>query len=325
MSLLSIRNLTVSFGGTAVVQDVSFDVEAGSTVGLVGESGSGKTVTALSALGLTRTQGATVTGQVLFDGEDLTAMSEKQLSTRRGRSIGMIFQQAIRTLDPAFTVGEQIAEAVRRHEGLSRSAARARAVEMLDRVHIPRAAERAKEYPHTFSGGMCQRAMIAMALACSPRLVFADEPTTALDVTVQARILALLREIQRDTGIAIVFISHDLGVIAELAQRVVVMYAGQVVERATVEDLFLRPRHPYTSGLLGSIPAVGQGRRLISIPGVVPPPGAMPVGCRFHPRCVHEVPGLCDTTAPSLDLGDGARCLRTTELDLRGITLEAAR
>jgi oligopeptide/dipeptide ABC transporter ATP-binding protein len=237
----------------------------------------------------------------------------------------MIFQQAIRTLDPAFTVGEQIAEAVRRHEGASRSAAWTRAVEMLDRVHIPRAAERAREYPHTFSGGMCQRAMIAMALACSPKLVFADEPTTALDVTVQAKILDLLREIQRDTGIAIVFISHDLGVIAELAQSVVVMYAGQVVERATVEELFLSPRHPYTAGLINSIPAVGRGRRLVSIPGNVPAPGSMPVGCRFHPRCAHESVGLCDVTAPELETSPEAavRCLRAGELSLLGIPTPA--
>jgi peptide/nickel transport system ATP-binding protein len=324
-SLLSVRDLSVSFrgpGGWVPVTDrVSFDVEAGTTVGLVGESGSGKTVTALSAMGLTRAQGARVTGQVVFDGEDLATLSQRELSTRRGRTISMIFQQAIRTLDPAFTVGEQIAESVRRHERASRKQAWRRAVEMLERVHIPRAAERAKEYPHTFSGGMSQRVMIAMALACSPKLVFADEPTTALDVTVQARILDLLREIQRDTGIAVVFISHDLGVIAELAQQVVVMYAGQVVERAGVEELFLRPRHPYTAGLLNAIPAVGRGRRLISIPGNVPAPGAMPTGCRFHPRCPHEIVGRCDD-AP-VNLVADVRCVRSGEVTLLGIPTPA--
>jgi peptide/nickel transport system ATP-binding protein/oligopeptide transport system ATP-binding protein len=315
--LLSVRDLSVSFGGVAVTDRVSFDVEAGTTVGLVGESGSGKTVTALSAMGLTRAQGARVTGQVVFDGEDLATLNQRELSTRRGRTISMIFQQAIRTLDPAFTVGEQLAESVRRHEKVSRKEAWARAVAMLDRVHIPRAAERAREYPHTFSGGMSQRAMIAMALVCKPKLVFADEPTTALDVTVQARILDLLREIQRDTGIAVVFISHDLGVIAELAQQVVVMYAGQVVERAGVEELFLRPRHPYTAGLLNAIPAVGRGRRLISIPGNVPAPTAMPTGCRFHPRCPHGEVGRCD--AGPVDLVEDVRCVRTGEVALLGI------
>ncbi len=235
----------------------------------------------------------------------------------------MIFQQAIRTLDPAFTVGEQIAETVRRHEDVSRKAAWKRAVDMLDRVHIPRAAERAKEYPHTFSGGMCQRAMIAMALACSPELVFADEPTTALDVTVQARILDLLREIQRDTGIAIVFITHDLGVIAEVADRIVVMYAGQVVEQGGVDEIFLRPHHPYTAGLMNAIPVVGQGRRLVDIPGNVPAPGQAPAGCRFHPRCPHSQPGRCDVAVPPLEEHGGheVRCVRADEIELRGIAV----
>ena len=330
MSLLEVRDLTVAFPGrhgyNAAVEGVSFDVAAGSTVGIVGESGSGKTVTALSVLGLTRAQGARVTGQVRFDGTDLQRLNERQLSRIRGARVSMIFQQAIRTLDPAFTVGEQIAETVRRHEDVSRKEAWQRAVDMLDRVHIPRAAERAKEYPHTFSGGMCQRAMIAMALACSPQLVFADEPTTALDVTVQARILDLLREIQRDTGIAIVFITHDLGVIAEMADRIVVMYAGQVVEQGDVDEIFVRPRHPYTAGLMSAIPVVGQGRRLVDIPGNVPAPGRAPAGCRFHPRCPHHVPGRCDAAVPPLEEQNGhdVRCVRADELTLRGIAVTGA-
>ena len=327
MALMQVDNLTVSFSGKAgwvnAVEGASFEIEPGQTVGLVGESGSGKTVTALAVLGLVQGQGGRVTGHALFEGRDLVGLSERELADIRGARVSMIFQQAIRSLDPAFTVGEQIAETVRRHMGSSRKDAWKRAVEMLDRVKIPRAEARASEYPHTFSGGMCQRVMIAMALSCEPALLIADEPTTALDVTVQSHILELIREVQADTGIAVLFISHDLGVIAEMAERVVVMYAGQVVEQATVEDVFVRPRHPYTSGLLGAIPAIGQGRRLVDIPGNVPPPGYAPPGCRFHPRCPHVERGRCDTILPPLErLGDvDVRCLRATELKLPGIVV----
>ena len=236
----------------------------------------------------------------------------------------MIFQQPARSLDPAYTVGDQIAETVRRFGGVSRRDAWRQAVEMLDRVHIADAAKRAKEYPHTFSGGMCQRVMIAMALACGPSLLIADEPTTALDVTVQARILDLLRELQRDTGVAILFISHDLGVIAEMCESVLVMYAGRVVEAAPADDLYFQPKHPYTEGLLGSIPRAGKS--LISIAGNVPPMDHLPAGCRFHPRCVYAVAGRCDGAEPELAPLTGAhsaRCARVSELSLAGVEVPA--
>ncbi|HLY82339.1 MAG TPA: ABC transporter ATP-binding protein [Acidimicrobiales bacterium] len=324
--LLTVEGLTVTFpskrGPVAAVEDVSFSVGAGQTVGLVGESGSGKTVSALAVLGLTHAQGGEATGKVIFEGRDLTGLSEGQLAKVRGLRIGMIFQQPVRSLDPAFSVGEQIAETIRRHLKMSRRAAWRRAVDMLDRVGIANAAQRAHEYPHTFSGGMCQRVMIAMALSCSPSLLIADEPTTALDVTVQARILELLRDIQAETGIAILFISHDLGVIAEMCQSVVVMYAGEVVERASVEDLFVRPRHPYTGGLLAAVPKVGMRRELVAIPGNVPAPGHYPAGCRFHPRCPHAEAGRCDTAEPTLRIdtaGRSVRCVRADELALDGV------
>ncbi len=327
MALLEIEDLTVSFpskaGWVNAVERASFAIEPGQTVGLVGESGSGKTVTSLAVVGLIQAQGGRVEGHARFEGRDLVGLSERALADIRGACIGMIFQQALRSLDPAFTVGEQIAETVRRHWDVTRKQAWQRAVEMLERVHIPRAAARASEYPHTFSGGMCQRVMIAMALACEPALLIADEPTTALDVTVQSHILDLIREIQRETHIAVLFISHDLGVIAEMAERVVVMYAGQVVEQASVEDVFVRPRHPYTSGLLGAIPAVGQGRRLVDIPGNVPAPGYAPRGCRFHPRCPHAQRGRCDQVEPPIERRgvSDVRCVRADELQLPGVVV----
>ena len=331
MSLLEVEHLRVSFreqgGWSTVVDDVSFTVAAGTTTGLVGESGSGKTVTALSVLGLHRGPHVRVEGTVRFAGQDLTALGDDALSDVRGARIGMVFQQASRTLDPAFTVGGQIAETVRRHTGASRRDAWARAVEMLDKVHIPRPAERARQYPHQFSGGMAQRVVIALALSCSPELVIADEPTTALDVTVQARVLELLRELQEQTGVAIVLITHDLGVIAEMADRVAVMYAGQIVEQAAIGELFTRPRHPYSAGLMGAIPVVGQGRRLVDIPGVVPAPSALPEGCRFHPRCPHAEKGRCDTAPPPLRSAADheVRCVRAGELALRGVLVPEVR
>ncbi len=327
MALLEVDDLTVSFRGRAgwahAVEGASFSIEPGQTVGLVGESGSGKTVTSLAVLGLIQAQGGRVTGRARFEGRDLIDMSDRELADIRGARIGMIFQQAIRSLDPAFTVGEQIAETVRRHRDVTRKQAWQRAVEMLERVRIPRAAVRASEYPHTFSGGMCQRVMIAMALSCEPALLIADEPTTALDVTVQSHILDLIREIQHDTGISVLFISHDLGVIAEMADRVVVMYAGQVIEEGGIEEVFVRPRHPYTSGLLGAIPTAGQGRRLVDIPGNVPAPGYAPRGCRFHPRCEHFQPGRCDDAVPPIEQvgGHDVRCVRADELQLPGVVV----
>jgi oligopeptide/dipeptide ABC transporter ATP-binding protein len=228
----------------------------------------------------------------------------------------MIFQQPILTLNPAYTVGEHIAETVRRHRGASRRDAWARAVEMLERVRIPNAAQRAKDYPHMFSGGMCQRVMIAQALACEPDLLIADEPTTALDVTIQASVLELLRELEEETGIAVLLITHDLGVIAEMADRVVVMYAGQVVEGGDAEDVLARPRNPYTEALLSAVPTETT-ERLATVPGSIPVPGHMPAGCRFAPRCAHAVFGRCDASEPALEsVGSSrvSRCIRTREL-----------
>ncbi|WP_305092943.1 ABC transporter ATP-binding protein [Prescottella sp. R16] len=327
--LLRVRDLTVQFRSgrkdwVTAVQDVSFDVAAGESVALVGESGSGKTVSSLAVMGLTADTGGRIArGSVEFDGRDLTKLPPKQWRSLRGTGMGMIFQQPIRSLNPAYTVGDQIAESVRKHLGLDRKAAMARAVEMLELVQIPRAAERVREYPHAFSGGMCQRVMIAMVMACNPRLLIADEPTTALDVTVQETILDLLRDLQQQTGISLLFVTHDLGVVAELCERVVVMYAGEVVEDGRADDVFFRPQHPYTSGLLASIPRPGLGgdRRLTAIPGRIPAAGEWPAGCHFHDRCLHAVAGLCDTTHPALTdaTGRGVRCLRATDLELRGV------
>jgi oligopeptide/dipeptide ABC transporter ATP-binding protein len=327
-NLLDVEELTVEFPvagrWTPVVEDVAFGVSAGETVGIVGESGSGKTVTSMSIVGLVDRLGGRIrTGSIRLGGEELLGRRERDLRKVRGRDIGMIFQQPTRSLDPAFTVGDQIAETVRRHSDLGRKASRARAVELLERVHISNAARRAHDYPHTFSGGMCQRVMIAMAISCNPRLLIADEPTTALDVTVQSAILDLLREIQADSGLSILFISHDLGVIADICHRVVMMYAGHVVETATVGDLFARPRHPYTEGLLVSIPKPGTARELRSIPGSMSAPGLHPVGCRFAPRCAYAA---AECAAPTVThvLDAGRRtstCTRTDELELQGVEL----
>jgi len=330
--LLEVRDLAVEFpsasgGWTPVVQGVSFTLDQGESVALVGESGSGKTVTSLAVMGLTGVTGGRVAGgSVRFDGRELTALPEREWRRLRGPGMGMIFQQPTRSLNPAYTVGDQIAESVRRHLGLGRRAAWARAVEMLDLVQIPRAAERVHDYPHSFSGGMCQRVMIAMAMACNPRLLIADEPTTALDVTVQERILQLLRDLQEQTGVSLLFVSHDLAVVAELCQRVVVMYAGEVVEQGTAADVYFRPRHPYTAGLLASIPKPGlrAGRRLTAIPGSIPAPGSWPSGCRFHVRCPHRDPGRCDLRHPEIvPVGPSAqaRCVRADEIELSGVTV----
>ena len=330
--LLEVRDLTVEFptaGGdwVAVVQGVSFTLGQGESAALVGESGSGKTVTSLAVMGLTGVTGGRIAaGSVTFDGRELTSLPDREWRKLRGPGMGMIFQQPIRSLNPAYTVGDQIAESARRHLGLDRKQARARAIEMLELVQIPRAAERANEYPHAFSGGMCQRVMIAMAMVANPRLLIADEPTTALDVTVQERILELLRDLQRQTGVSLLFVSHDLAVVAEVSGTVVVMYAGEVVETGTAEDVFFWPQHPYTAGLLAAIPKPGlyADRRLVAIPGSIPAPGAWPAGCHFHDRCPHVEVGRCDVTHPDLVAAgatDRARCLRVDQIELQGVTV----
>ncbi len=273
--LLELRGLTVDFatddGSVRAVDGLDLALGRGRTLGLVGESGCGKSVTSLAIMGLLPSENATVGGKIVFEGRDLLAIAPHLMRDLRGARLAMIFQEPMTSLNPAYTIGDQIVEAIQRHQGLDAAAARARAIDMLKLVRIPSPDKRVDDYPHKLSGGMRQRAMIAMALACGPQLLIADEPTTALDVTIQAQILDLMRGLRRDTGTAIILITHDLGVVAEMADDVAVMYAGQIVERAPVRDLFARPEHPYTVGLLGSIPRLDEKReRLPSIEGRVP-------------------------------------------------------
>jgi peptide/nickel transport system ATP-binding protein len=328
--LLAIEHLDVAFatadGWLPVVEDVSFAVGAGEIVGLVGESGSGKTVTSLSIMGL-HGQAARVRGAIRFGERDLLKCSRDELRAIRGDEISMIFQEPMTSLNPAFTVGNQIAEAVRLHRDVSRKQAWARAVEMLDRVGIPDATRRVKSFPHEFSGGMRQRAMIAMALVNEPKLLIADEPTTALDVTIQAQILELLRSLQAEIGMSVIFVTHDLGVIADISDRVVVMYAGQVVEESPVDRLFAQPGHPYTEGLLDSMPQVAiPGESLRVIPGRVPNPDEVPTGCRFQPRCAHGAAECAGAPVMLRSLGSevSVRCVRQPGLELAGSRWSAA-
>jgi peptide/nickel transport system ATP-binding protein len=294
--LLRVEELRVEFptedGVVHAVDGVTYEVAAGRTLGIVGESGSGKTVSSLTTLGLTRAQGANVSGRILFDGDDLVALADERMRAIRGNDIAMIFQDPLSSLHPFFKVGAQLIEAVRVHQDASKQAARARAIELLGLVGIPDPRRRVDEYPHEFSGGMRQRAMIAMALANEPKLLIADEPTTALDVTVQAQILALLQRLQRELGMAIVIITHDLGVVAEMADDIAVMYAGRIVETASAKLLFAGPEHPYTWGLLKSIPSLSGTRKeqLVPIPGSPPSLINRPPGCHFHPRCPYSQP-----------------------------------
>jgi oligopeptide/dipeptide ABC transporter ATP-binding protein len=290
-AVLEVRDLHTRFntdeGEFAAVDGVSFSLEAGRTLALVGESGCGKSVTALSIMGLlAHTPGRIAGGSIRFEGRELTSLSNRQMQGLRGDGMAMIFQEPMSSLNPAFTIGNQIAEGLLRHRSISAREARAQAIAMLQRVGMPAAQQRFGEYPHQLSGGMRQRAMIAMALVCAPRLLIADEPTTALDVTIQAQILALMRALQQDGGSAILLITHDLGVVAEMADEVLVMYAGRVVERASVQRLFEQPQHPYTVGLLGSRPKpYGELSRLAAIAGQVPNPLQATAGCRFAERC----------------------------------------
>ncbi|MFJ5264133.1 ABC transporter ATP-binding protein [Streptomyces sp. NPDC088387] len=316
---LSVRDLHVHFstddGVVKAVDGLSFDVEAGRTLGIVGESGSGKSVTNLTVLGLHDRRRTAIEGEIVLDGTELLTAPERELERLRGNKMAMIFQDALASLSPYHTVGVQIAETYRKHTGASRREARARAVEMLRRVGIPQPEVRVDDYPHQFSGGMRQRAMIAMALVCDPRLLIADEPTTALDVTVQAQIMDLLRELQDEYGTAIVFITHDLGVISQMADDVLVMYAGRCVERGSRAEVLTDPQHPYTLGLLGSMPSL-RGPvdvPLAPIPGTPPSLLDPPPGCPFHPRCAfaEQVPGgRCAGERPVLNLtaGRGAAC-----------------
>jgi peptide/nickel transport system ATP-binding protein len=302
--LLDVEDLSVTFadpaGSIPAVTGVGFALERGQTLCLVGESGCGKSVTALAIMGLLPRRGASRSGRVAFAGADLLALPEARMQELRGAQLAMIFQEPMSSLNPAFTVGDQIVEAIRRHKDVPAAAARARAIEMLRRVRIPAPERRFSDYPHKLSGGMRQRVMIAMALSCDPQLLIADEPTTALDVTIQAQVLELMRALRRETGSAILLITHDLGVVAEMADEVAVMYAGQIVEQAPVHELFARPQHPYTVGLLASVPRLDRQRpTLPAIEGAVPPPNRMPPGCRFAPRCPFSE-ALCTAEMPPL-------------------------
>ena len=310
-ALLDVRALKTFFqvegGEFPAVDGISFSIDPGRTLGIVGESGCGKSVTALSIMGLVpRPPGRIAGGEILFDGVDLLRLSTAALRELRGNRISMIFQEPMTSLNPVLTVGEQITEGILRHRTMSRDAAKELAIEMLRMVHISSPEERFGDYPHRLSGGMRQRVMVAMALACKPKLLIADEPTTALDVTIQAQILDLMRTRREETGTAIILITHDLGVVAELADDVVVMYAGRIVERAAVAALFAEPQHPYTVGLLGSIPRLDiEQDRLAAIEGQVPNPLAPVTGCRFHPRCPFVIERCRHEDPPLIDLGNG--------------------
>ncbi|SKA38643.1 peptide/nickel transport system ATP-binding protein [Enhydrobacter aerosaccus] len=315
--LLELRQLAVSFatddGTVRAVDGIDLALQRGRTLGLVGESGCGKSVTSLAIMGLLPPDHSRVSGEVRFEGRDLLKETPRTLRDLRGARLAMIFQEPMTSLNPAFTIGNQIVEAIRRHSDASPAEARAKAIEMLRLVRIPSPEKRVDDYPHKLSGGQRQRVMIAMALACGPDLLIADEPTTALDVTIQAQILDLMRGLRRDTGTAIILITHDLGVVAEMADDVAVMYAGQIVERADVKELFARPEHPYTVGLLGSIPKLDRRReRLPSIEGRVPDMSRPPQGCRFADRCPFVEP-TCRAAVPALtEVAPGhlSRCRR---------------
>jgi oligopeptide/dipeptide ABC transporter ATP-binding protein len=308
--LLDLRDLKTYFftsdGVAKAVDGVSYRLHRGETLGVVGESGCGKSVTALSILRLVPDPpGRTVGGEIIFEGQDLLKLSRAEIRRIRGNEIAMIFQEPMTSLNPVFTIGNQISEAIILHQGLSKRDALAKSVEMLQKVGIPAPERRVHEYPHQLSGGMRQRAMIAMALSCNPKILLADEPTTALDVTIQAQILDLMFGLKEQLGMAIILITHNLGVVAESARRVVVMYCGKVVEEGPVVEIFKAPQHPYTQGLLQSLPrleekATGQKQRLMEIPGIVPSPYNLPTGCKFHPRCP-KAQQICKEQEPPLE------------------------
>ena len=313
-ALLRVEHLTTVFetavGAVPAVDDVSLEIREGETLGLVGESGSGKSVTALSIMRLVQPPGRIAGGRIFFKGRDLLTLGEPEMRTVRGAGIALIFQEPASALNPVFTVGAQIAETLTVHGRATRREARTRAIELLEMVRIPDPAARSRDYPHQLSGGMRQRVMIAIALACKPSLVIADEPTTALDVTIQAQILDLLREMKAALGLSLLLITHDFGVIAETADRVAVMYAGRLVEEAPVREIFHQPKHPYTRGLLASMPTGARGRRLRAIDGSVPAPGDMPPGCAFNPRCLDRFAPCTTAPPPEYRVGvdHDARC-----------------
>ena len=322
MTLLDVQGLTTAFmtgrGEITAIEEVSFSLKEGEILGIVGESGSGKSVTALTIMGLLPQPPARIAaGKVMFQGQDLTKLSAREMQRIRGPGIAMIFQEPMTSLNPVFSIGDQIMETIRAHENLPAAALRKRAIDMLDKVGIPSAARRLDDYPHQMSGGQRQRVMIAIALACNPKLLIADEPTTALDVTIQAQILDLLMDLRDEFRMAIMIITHNMGVIAETADRVLVMYAGRVIEEAPVARVFDHPVHPYTRGLLECVPSITEDRaRLIAIPGTLPDPARRPPGCRYSVRCRYAQPS-CSEALPPLILEEAdhwAACLRVKEL-----------
>jgi peptide/nickel transport system ATP-binding protein/oligopeptide transport system ATP-binding protein len=322
VTLLDVQGLTTAFmtgrGEITAIEEVSFSLKEGEILGIVGESGSGKSVTALTIMGLLPTPPARIAaGKVLFQGQELTKLSSREMQRIRGPGIAMIFQEPMTSLNPVFSIGDQIMETIKAHENLPAAALRKRAIDMLDKVGIPSAARRLDDYPHQMSGGQRQRVMIAIALACNPKLLIADEPTTALDVTIQAQILDLLMDLRDEFRMAIMIITHNMGVIAETADRVLVMYAGRVIEEAPVARVFDRPIHPYTRGLLECVPSITEDRaRLIAIPGTLPDPARRPPGCRYSVRCRYAQPSCSDALPPLIleEADHWAACLRAKEL-----------
>jgi peptide/nickel transport system ATP-binding protein/oligopeptide transport system ATP-binding protein len=322
VTLLDVQGLTTAFmtgrGEITAIEEVSFSLKEGEILGIVGESGSGKSVTALTIMGLLPTPPARIAaGKVMFQGKELTKLSSREMQRIRGPGIAMIFQEPMTSLNPVFSIGDQIMETIKAHENLPAAALRKRAIDMLDKVGIPSAARRLDDYPHQMSGGQRQRVMIAIALACNPKLLIADEPTTALDVTIQAQILDLLMDLRDEFRMAIMIITHNMGVIAETADRVLVMYAGRVIEEAPVARVFDHPIHPYTRGLLECVPSITEDRaRLIAIPGTLPDPARRPPGCRYSVRCRYAQPSCSDALPPLIleEADHWAACLRAKEL-----------
>lgn len=320
--ILQVRDLTISFGSgknrVEVVSDISLDVRKGEIVCLVGESGCGKTVTALSVMGLLPVPPGNIdSGEIIFDGVDLLGLNDRELRNYRGNKLSMIFQEPVSSLNPVFTVGEQIGEAIRAHKKLSRQEERKRVVELLDLVGIPGAEKRYDSYPHELSGGMCQRVMIAMALSCDPQLLIADEPTTALDVTIQASILELIMNLRDELGMAVLLITHDLGIVSEIGDEVYVLYAGKVAESGSSEQIFNEPSHPYTFGLINSVPTIHTKKdKLESIPGFIPNPEDFPPGCRFNNRCALVIQKCIDESPPLFKMGNGhySACFRSNDI-----------
>ena len=317
--IVSVKDLKLwfenDFGAVQILNGINFDIYKGETLGIVGESGCGKSMTSFSIMRLLETPPARYEGEILFQGENVLKKSEKQMRKIRGSKMSMIFQEPMTSLNPLFTLCNQMSEPFMQHQGLSKKEAREKSIEMLKMVRVAEPEQRIDEYPHQLSGGMRQRVMIAMALACRPELLIADEPTTALDVTIQAQVLDLMRDLQKELGTAIAFITHDLGVIREMCDRVVVLYCGEVMETATVDELFRNPKHPYTEGLLETLPRFGVQGKLATIPGMVPPSGQFPSGCVFAPRCKYATEHCRACKPEGADIGNGhlVRCFRYTE------------